>query len=257
MIGRWWRQRRRRKLRARGLPADTREILAHNVPYTNWLSADQQQRLLDWLPVFLGEKHWSGIRGFELTEEMRVTVAAQVGIVLLGFDEEFLDRLQSIVLSPQLLRENRKDGRSGIVFENSAALGEAYTGGPVRLAWPSVLHGARFPDDGHNVVFHEIAHVLDMHDGFTDGMPPLATKALADRWEAVIKREHAALVQRTRQGYGDVIDSYGATNIGEFFAVSTEAFLESPHELAAYHAEWFELLTAFYQQDPREWVPTG
>jgi len=55
-------------------------------------------------------------------------------------------------------------------------LGEAHLGGPVILVWDDVKKGAQHPECGHNVVFHEFAHKLDMLDGDADGAPPLHGK---------------------------------------------------------------------------------
>jgi Mlc titration factor MtfA (ptsG expression regulator) len=51
-----------------------------------------------------------------------------------------------------------------------------------------------------------------------------------------------------------VLDSYGATNPAEFFAVATEAFFEKPLKLRQNHPELYRELKEFYRQDPAEWA---
>ena len=41
------------------------------------------------------------------------------------------------------------------------------------LSWADVRRDARHPGDGHNLVWHEFAHQLDMLDRSTNGTPPL------------------------------------------------------------------------------------
>jgi len=50
-----------------------------------------------------------------------------------------------------------------------------------------------------------------------------------------------------------VLDEYGATDEAEFFAVATECFFEKAEELRDVHAELYEALKDFYQQDPASW----
>ena len=51
-------------------------------------------------------------------------------------------------------------------------LGQAQLRGPVILVWDAVERTGRHPECGHNVVYHEFAHKLDMLDGSADGTPP-------------------------------------------------------------------------------------
>jgi Mlc titration factor MtfA (ptsG expression regulator) len=52
-----------------------------------------------------------------------------------------------------------------------------------------------------------------------------------------------------------VLDTYGAENPAEFFAVATEAFFERPRELRENHPELFAALRAFFRQDPTTYHP--
>jgi Mlc titration factor MtfA (ptsG expression regulator) len=208
--------------------------------------------------VFVAETYWEGLAGLEVTDEMRVTVAAQVGFLMLGFDEDYLEPLRTILIHPHIEAAPRKSREHGLVTERlTVTHGEALSGGPVRVVWPLALRGGRIGHDGQNVVFHEAAHVLDMLDGYLDGTPPLNDAAVFERWGQVLRREYERLVRLSDAGLPTVIDPYGATNEGEFFAVSTECFFERPHILADRHPEWFELLATYYRQDPRPRLERG
>ena len=54
-----------------------------------------------------------------------------------------------------------------------------------------------------------------------------------------------------------VLDSYGATDPAEFFAVATEAFFEKPLKLQQKHPELYQELKNFYRQDPARWPQVG
>jgi Mlc titration factor MtfA (ptsG expression regulator) len=53
------------------------------------------------------------------------------------------------------------------------------------------------------------------------------------------------------------LNTYGATNPGEFFAVASEAFFEQPQALQAHHTRLYETLKGFYKQDPAAWYGGG
>ena len=97
------------------------------------------------------------------------------------------------------------------------------------------------------MVLHEFAHKMDMLDGVVDGTPMMQDQAALDRWIAVC----AAELKLMRRGEGiSLIDDYAATDPGEFFAVTTEVFFGRPVDLREAKPELYEVLAAFYRQDP-------
>jgi Mlc titration factor MtfA (ptsG expression regulator) len=132
-------------------------------------------------------------------------------------------------------------------------LGEAHLGGPVILAWDATKRGCRHPHSGHNVVFHEFAHKLDMLDGRVDGTPPLRGTAELARWNHVCSRAYAELKQRTARDQPSFMDAYGSHSEAEFFAVATETFFDQPQHLQREQPDLYDVLRAFYHQDPLGW----
>jgi len=122
------------------------------------------------------------------------------------------------------------------------------------LVWDAVLHGARHPEQGHNVVYHEFAHKLDMLDGAADGTPPLADSDQFAEWVAVCTREFLRLRALAGKGHKTFLDAYGATNEAEFFAVATEEFFDRPVALNAHAPDLYHVLSSYYRQDPAERV---
>jgi len=129
-------------------------------------------------------------------------------------------------------------------------MGESWGDGVVVISWDDTIHGARNPVDGENVVLHEFAHQLDYEEFQTDGAPALATRAEYLTWARVMSREFAALQSVGETGTSTVLDTYGATNPAEFFAVVTEAFFERPRALRGRHPELYAQLARFFRQDP-------
>jgi Mlc titration factor MtfA (ptsG expression regulator) len=100
------------------------------------------------------------------------------------------------------------------------------------------------------VVLHEFAHALDQEDGSSDGAPILGERAAYAAWARVLGREYEQLQDDEARHHRNIIDTYGATNPAEFFAVVTETFFEEPVQLKNEHPELYEQLALFYKQDP-------
>ena len=247
----FFKKRRRAALREQPLTESERAVLARNVPYLARLSAADREELDGLVRIFLTEKSFEGCGGLELTEEIRVTIAAQASILLLHRDTDIYPNVDSILVYPSAYRVPTKRNDGAVVIEGEEArIGESWTRGIVVLAWDHVKADAARPGDGQNVVLHEFAHQLDSEDGAMDGAPDLGTRARYTAWAHVLGDEYAELSARLHAGRASDIDAYGATNAPEFFAVITEMFFEKSRAMKARHPDLYAELAAFYQQDP-------
>ena len=251
MLFSWLKQRRRKKLLAEPFPAAWLEILERNVQHYRRLTAEDQARLRDHLRIFIAERNWEGCAGLQLTDEMQVTIAAQACLLLLGLEHDYYPRVMSILVYPAgyVGRDEQLD-EHGMLHGSEARLGEAWYRGPVILSWADVLRGSRQGVDGQNLVLHEFAHQLDMEDRSIDGTPPLASREQYRHWNEVMTAEYERLVDAAERGRATLLDQYGATDPGEFFAVATECFFERSAALCQRHPKLYAVLRDFYHQDP-------
>ena len=254
MIFGWLRERRRREILEDPFPEDWIPILERNMAHWAYLDDDEKSRLRDLLQVFLSEKNWEGCGGLELNDEIRVTISAQACLLLLGHeDHDLYRRVKSILVYPSTVVTPSTPSQwlqSGSVAQEHIPIsGQAMKGGPVLLVWDAVQQGGRHPESGHNVVYHEFAHKLDMVDGLVDGTPPMETREQMQRWIEVCTREFAALQDRVERGKKTFLDKYGATNVAEFFAVGTEFFFDRPIDMQKKRPDLYEVLQDFYKQD--------
>lgn len=253
MIFAWLRERRRRAIRATPFPVAWLTYLSGNVGVYAALSPADQARLRDLLRVFIAEKEWEGCSGFEVTDEVRVTIAAQACLLILELGDDSYAQVTSILVYPGGFNVPIKRTDGGLVTEfDEARSGEAHVRGPVVLAWDDVLESGRSPGHGWNVVYHEFAHQLDFLDGVIDGTPPLHDAADYQAWTQVMGSAFAGVQQSARARRRSVIGDYAAQDPGEFFAVVTEQFFDQPASLAAQHADVYALLKRYYRQDPVE-----
>ncbi len=253
MIWSWFKSRRRKKLMAAAFPAAWEKTIRRNVRYEDLLLPEQQAQLRKYVQVFVAEKNWEGCGGQEMNDEVQVTISALVAILVAGIDPPYyFDPIKSILVYPSTYVLPKKHSGGLLVEENVEVLGEAWDHGTVILAWDSVLEGARHVRTGHNVVFHEFAHCLDGVDGTTDGTPPLRDRQQQRQWREITDQEFHRLQRDSELGRATLLDTYGATNKAEFFAVATECFFELGPEMKEYHPKLYDALARFYMQDTAE-----
>jgi len=246
-------QRRRRNLKEKPFPASWRSIITRNFPMFRRLSPADQVELLGHVQVFLAEKHFEGCGGLEVTDEMRITIAAQACLLLLHRETDYYPQLTSILVYPSGYTAHETRHLGANIWQDADEYRLGHTGrrlGSLVLAWEDVRRGAANASDGRNLVLHEFAHQLDFEDYAADGAPALATKAEYQSWSRVMSREFAALRAADEAGIATVLDTYGAENPAEFFAVVTEAFFERPRALRARHPELYAEFARFFHQDP-------
>lgn len=244
---------RRRRVQQEPFPAAWRAFLRANVAAYQRLSAAEQAELERRILVFIDEKYFEGI-GIQITDEMRVTIAAGACLLELHREPSYYPECQSIFVYPSAFGSVQTRYLPGGVVEErrTLRLGEAWGRGSVVLAWDAVACAARGLAGGHNVALHEFAHKLDDLDGQMDGVPPLKRQGLSVQatWARVMSRAYRELAAQVHSGHAGVIDPYGASSPAEFFAVVTETFFERPAELRASDPELYALLADFYNHDP-------
>lgn len=251
---------KRKEILATPFPEKWTAIIAQRCKFYVHLPTLLQERLLKHVQVFLAEKQFEACGDLEeVTDEMRLVIAAEACLLLIGLKRhDYFGELRSVLVYPGAYHRGRarlfslpdeEDSQSA----NTALLGESWGSGSVVIAWNSALKGAMNEDDGENVVIHEFAHQLDQADGIADGAPILNSRAEYKDWAKVLGHDYEKLVKATEAGKRDLIDSYGATNPAEFFAVASETFFEKPRKLRKKHGELYDELEAYYGLDPASW----
>jgi Mlc titration factor MtfA (ptsG expression regulator) len=263
MLG-WFRSRPRKASRPID-PALWRRVTASWL-FMRGLGEDDNARLRELSERFLATKHFSGTHGLEVSPAMQVDIAAQAAILVLELGLEWYEGWSEIVVYPsQFAPEREIVDEAGVVhLTNDPMAGEAWLGGPVILSYEDVAMTAdeAMRVAGYNVVIHEFAHKLDMRNGDPNGFPPLHAGMDAKEWKRTFASAYddfcarvnaaEALPARRVQAALDRLpmDPYAAESAAEFFAVASEAFFETPEQLAPAYAGIYAQLRLFYRQDP-------
>jgi Mlc titration factor MtfA (ptsG expression regulator) len=249
-LSRW----RERAVRNKPFPATWLTVLQNGLPIYGSLAPQEQLRLQQLIKVFIDRKKFYGCDGLTVTEEMKVTIAAEACLLLINKTKNVYPKLTAILIYPSAFRVTRDQHQdNGTVSSGeNGVLGESWNNGRVILSWDDVEKGTSDFTDGHNVVLHEFAHQLDAESGSTNGAPPLRRNSYQS-WGTVFSAHFEDLTLRSIQGKETVIDEYGTTNPAEFFAVATETFFERPEQLHQRRPELYAELQTYYQLDPRKW----
>ena len=225
---------------------------------TQWPSLDDDERarlgaLVRWMVT---RKRFEAARGFELTQDVVLTIAANACLLILGLGRDAYRDVGAIVVHSSTITQRgpRATSIRGVVADGPMrVLGHALDRrGPVVIAWNAVRNDIRHPQRGHNVVVHEFAHKLDAVAGMFDGTPEIDDRSERARWIRVCTTEYRRL--RRRSEPDPVLRAYAGVSPAEFFAVVTEAFFERPAELAEAKPELYGVLRGFYRQDPADRV---
>ncbi|HLX25071.1 MAG TPA: M90 family metallopeptidase [Usitatibacter sp.] len=244
--------RRRARLRARPFPAAWREIIARRVPYISRMPAALRAKLEGHVQVFMHEKNFVGCDGFQVTDEVRLTIATQACLLILARESYYFPKLSDILVYPSPFVVERITGGPMLQTDSTRVLsGESWARGQVVLSWSDVAHGAAIDHDGRNVVIHEFAHQLDQEKGYANGAPWLGRGDRYPRWSRIMNEEFARLQYQAATGQPSLFNTYGATEPAEFFAVVSEAFIEQPRIFAHLHPALYEELRGVYGVDPR------
>ena len=253
----WLKDYRRKEILKEPFPAKWREILEKRVTHYSFLNSDEKIHLEQLVQVFIAEKKFEGCNGLEITDEIRVVISSEACLLILGLPHDLFRQFVTIIVYPStIITPLSKVGvftqcpffeRPGIAIS-----GQAFKRGPVILVWDAVKRGARHPETGHNVVYHEFAHILDMFDGTADGTPELHSRDQYRIWAKIFSEEFFELRSKAEKGKKTFLDPYGAENEAEFFAVATEFFFDKPVKMQKNHKALYDVLAGFYLQDTAE-----
>lgn len=262
-----------------------RAALMEDCAFLSRLDEGARERVIAMARVFAREKSFEGARGFNATQRMKMSIAAQACWMLAGAGvdaarDEIYPNVRTIILYPGAYWSTQPQiGPGGVVYEGRANLGEAHHGpgfassGPVLLSWPDAFEGGKrsasviepgvdpegnglrfaireLRSNARNLVLHEFAHKLDMLDGVVDGTPPMPDGCAATCWRDVMTASLSQLRADSARGRPTILDAYGAQNPGEFFAVACETFFMQPRVLRAGHPDLYEVLACAFRQRP-------
>ena len=240
--------RRKRVLKSSRIDEALWARVASRLSFLRGLSEEETKRLKELVVLFLSEKEMHGAHGLKLTDEVRLSIAAQACLPILSLGLDTYHGWVGVIVYPGEFRVRKEEtDENGIVhtFDEELA-GEAWPGGPVILSWEDVDLAER----GYNVVIHEFAHKIHM-DGAGDSDYPAARAGMDPaKWRKTLEQAYERFCGEVDAGRPTFIDDYASEHPAEFFAVMSEAFFTESAVLARDWPELYAQLAVFYRQDP-------
>lgn len=242
--------RRQYILRHAMLPEEAWRAAVSGLSVLRGLSEEEMERLRELATLFLNEKQLVAAGGFSVDDDTRIKIAAQACLPILNLGLNYYAGWVSVIVYPgEFIPEHEFMDEAGVVHVvRDAMLGESWERGPVVLSGADAMRGGEH--DGVNVVIHEFAHKLDILNGAMNGFPPLHREMSSERWAQSFTAAYADFCAKAEKNMETALDPYGAESPAEFFAVTSEAFFETPHILQREYPDVYRQLAEFYRQDP-------
>lgn len=218
------------------------------LPFLDRLPASERVRLRALALRFLAEKEFHGANGFQLTDEILLSISLQACLPILNIGlDAYHGWIGVVIYAGDFVIPRADMDEAGIVHEyNDVVLGEAWSDGPVLISW----RDNTIPGEHPNVVIHEFAHKLDMLNGDADGFPALPPEMSRTEWRLAFSQAYQTLCEQVDSGIAVALDPYAAEHPAEFFAVACESFFESPEKLRDAFPQVYTQLRKYFRQDP-------
>lgn len=205
------------------------------------------------MSVLMSEKIFEGCGGLTVTDEMKGVISAYAGLLIMEKPSDYYSDLRAILIYPDdYVAPVYQVEDGGVITEGSERRqGESWDSGSVVLSWSDIRDTTLNRDNDHNLIIHEFAHQLDDQYGLSSGITLKGKSLQADEWTEELAKIYRDLMDAERFGWSDhALDLYGATNPAECFAVTMEAFIESPRKLQISYGTAYRLLVEFFGFDP-------
>lgn len=234
-------------------PEGFEQILKQKVRFYRKLNSRQKEQLRERMKIFMDEKIFEGCGGLSLTDEMKVVIAAYACFLILEEPSDYYPDLRSILVYPDdYVAPVYEENPDGVITEgNERRKGESWDSGSVVLSWADIKATTQSGENTQNLVVHEFAHQLDAQYGLSAGIAMNGNVSAGDKWTRELAKVYRDLVSAQRvNSYELPLDTYGANNPAECFAVLLEAFIESPRKLQIRYGEVYRHLVDFFRIDP-------
>lgn len=226
----------------------SRELESYS--FTRVLNPGERARLKQLVILFLAEKPVNGAGNLHIDNGARLAIAVQACMLILNLDLDWYKSWTEVIIYPgEFVARREEIDEAGVVHTVVEPMsGESWEHGTVVLSWADVQQAGQ--GEGYNVVIHEFAHQIDMLNGDANGFPPLHKGMDRAQWASALSVAYEHFCKRVDDCEDTAIDEYAAENPGEFFAVISEAFFETPLAVRKEYPDVYAQLVLFYRQDP-------
>ena len=208
-----------------------REVLEKHFQFYRKLSEQRKKYFRHRIHAFIENYRFVGREGLDVTEEMKVKIAATAVMLTFGMREYLPDLFEVIIIYPDVFESQNGDYHKGEF--NPAA-------GAIVFSWKDFKEGIDFDNDNLNLGLHEFAHVLHLNAMGRKRLGASFT-IYSDMFEKI--REYSSVpYNRDKIMNSGYLREYAYTNQYEFMAVVFEYFFETPQEFRQKLPELYEMV---------------
>ena len=228
-------------------PEEWKQILTRCSSFYRNLDEEGKQRFERDIRIFLSNFPVEGLRRQPVDINIKLLVAAGFAALLHGRPDWEPPIKDGVLVYP-----GERFNRDYQVGKGLLA-GLASVNSPLIVTEKSLEQSFKNPDDGFNVIYHELAHYFDMEDRNADGVPSTRMspeKAL--QLKTIIHSEW----QKAQRGHS-FLGTYAGTNEAEAFAVAVEFFFENPYIMKTNNPDLYDALKDFFNIDTIKIMPAN
>jgi Mlc titration factor MtfA (ptsG expression regulator) len=212
----------------KSLSAERQQILYTNFTYYKKLSEKKKLEFEKRVQHFLTNKSFIASDGFEITEQMKVMIAATAVQILFcrkayylsSFD--FIELFEEVPVHVEVMRKKRI----------------------IQISWNEFKKGFDSLIDGYNPGLKIMAMALDLEHKF--GEKSLFSQQTYKAFQKIYKQEAEKYILSGKSKY----DQYNKVDRTEYFAVAVEYFFERPEHFNANQPAMYLALSKLLRQDP-------
>ena len=182
--------------------------------------------------AFIENYQFVGREGLEVTEEMKIKIAATDVMLTFGMRNYLPDLFEVIIIYPDIFESRNGEYHKGEF--NPAARA-------VVFSWKDFQEGIEFDSNNLNLGLHEFAHVL--HISSVGRRRLGSSSAIYSDMFAKIAQYVAVPANRDKITHSAYFRDYAYTNQYEFMAVVFESFFETPSEFRQRLPELFTMVS--------------
>ena len=226
-------------------PKEWKQILTQCSSFYRNLDEEGQQRFERDIRIFLSNFSVEGQRRQPVDIKMKLLVASGFAALLHGRPEWEPPIKDGVLVYPgERFNRDYKIGKG-------MRAGQAGINSPLIVTEKSLEQSFKNPDDGFNVIYHELAHYFDMEDGRAEGIPSTRmSPEKSQQLKTIIHREW----QKALQGHS-FLGTYAGTNEAETLAVAVEFFFENPYIVKINNPDLYDALKDFFNIDTIKIMP--
>lgn len=239
ILGPGWLQRRPT------LSAAQRRRLSRLMPWTRRLDPRRRERLQTRTARVLRDIDLIGDSGHMLSEDQRLAVAGQVGMLCLGAQPSQARLPTEIVVHADADSEWSGPPVAGLLEDlGEIATGTSWHALRLHLSWPGIV--AALEGGPYNPIVRQIVRLHDFS-------APTTVIAGGHSWGDALDQEW----RRVRQTHSNLLSVDDDIALDEFFGQAAEAFFQRGEALAGAHPELYAVLAAYFDIETARRRPAG